>query len=499
MPLRPQSRAVRGGLAAASATALVLGLAPAAVASPLGDLPFGGLLQAGEDAPAAPVKSAGEVPQEDAGAEGAGAEGSEGAGDAAGPDADHSGEPAVPAGDLSPAPAAPSDEAQAAETASRIVISPLADASTAVYVSFLLPARGATVEYRPAGGGETASVPADAAPGFGGYHHTATIEGLAAGSGYEYRIVPAGEPAGPWYAFDTAQAGFAPSDIIFFGDAQNGLDTDWPVTARAAFAGVPDADLLLQTGDQIDVALDDGEWADYFSAMDGVPATTQMLHSIGNHEYTDASGQAFRNHFEHPKNGPAPIQDSTYYVDHQGVRIISLSANSLFYGKQAAFLDEALESNPHQWSIVMFHQPVFNGSDSRNDPKQFEAFGEIIERHDVDLVLNGHDHTYARGHMADNNKGDGTSDGPVYVLATAGEKFYDAGPENRSWSDNGADRVVWAQELSTYQHIEVDSCRLELTAHITLAGDDPKSSSGVTEGVLDNFTIDKCGEGKVVR
>ena len=401
--------------------------------------------------------------------------------------------------------AAAQPAAPAHDVAERVILAPADDAARGMTVTFRAAEQGAAVEYRPAGG-DAESVRVDATPKgtalAGGIHQTAAMTDLAPATAYEYRIVTAGGDAGPWRQFSTAPDGHAdPVDMLFFGDAQNGLTEEWRTTAQSAFATVPDAELILQSGDMIDQAHLDGEWGDWYTAMDGKPATTPLLAAIGNHEFTvDPFATAFANHFTHPANGPEILRNSTYFVDRGGMRIITLSANALFLDQQREFLDRALTENPNQWSVVMFHQPVHNASTNRNDRMYGNAFAETIERHDVDLVLNGHDHAYARGHKSDNVV-DGVNTGPVYMVATAGSKFYGTAADSPAWSEQGAERAVWAREASTFQKITVDACTMDVTAVITVEGDDRMSSNGAAGAgsVLGEFTIDKCGEGKLVR
>ena len=87
------------------------------------------------------------------------------------------------------------------------------------------------------------------------------------------------------------------------------------------------------------------------------------------------------------------------------------------------------------------------------------------------------------------------------MVATAGSKFYETSADNPSWSGQGAERAVWAQQTSTFQKITVDACTMEVTAVITVEGDDRVTSNDAAGAgsVLDEFTIDKCGEAKQVR
>ncbi|MFD5867111.1 metallophosphoesterase [Corynebacterium sp. NPDC060344] len=409
------------------------------------------------------------------------------------------------------APEAPAAEEGTQAVAERVILAPAADAARGMTVTFRAPAQGAAVEYRPAGGSDAGigtdadttrvATTAKGASLTGGAHQSAALTDLSPATAYEYRIITAGGETGPWREFTTAPDGHAgPVDMLFFGDAQNGLADEWRTTASAALAGVPDAELILQSGDMIDQAHLDAEWGQWYDSLGGAPATTPMLTAIGNHEFTvDPFATAYNNHFSHPANGPEILRNTTYYVDRGGVRIITLTANALFLDQQREFLDRALAENPNPWSVVMFHQPVHNASDGRDEPMYDRAFAETIERHDVDLVLNGHDHAYARGHKAANEV-DGVNTGPVYMVATGGSKFYGATDDNSSWSTLGAQRAVWARETSTYQRITVDACTMDVTAVITVEGDDPATSNGAggAGSTLDEFTIDKCGEGKRV-
>ena len=59
-----------------------------------------------------------------------------------------------------------------------------------------------------------------------------------------------------------------------------------------------------------------------------------------------------------------------------------------------------------------------------------EAWKPIIDKYEVDLVLNGHDHTYARGHVPIREKsGDSNKMGAVYVTSVSGPKQYSLDPK----------------------------------------------------------------------
>ena len=92
---------------------------------------------------------------------------------------------------------------------------------------------------------------------------------------------------------------------------------------------------------------------------------------------------------------------------------------------QAAWLDHVLEASPSKWNVVTFHQPVYSASEGRDEPILREYWVPVFERHDVDLVMMGHDHVYARGYL-DDDRTDvaGVTDGPVYIVSNSGAKHY---------------------------------------------------------------------------
>lgn len=368
-------------------------------------------------------------------------------------------------------------------------------------VTFRAPSAGATVEYRESGSDQVTSVPTIETGKNNGIHQFAALTDLSPATEYEYRIIGSDGNAGPWDSFRTAAADAQNFDFLYFGDAQNGLTEEAKLSAQAAYSAVPDAALAVHTGDQINNADDDEQWGQWFEAQGAAARTTPMLTALGNHELKgDPLAKNFQNHFTNPTNGPAVLPESTYFVDYQGVRFITLTSNDLFLGQQAKFLDEALSSNPNQWSVVMFHQPIYNATTKRITTTNLRYFGDILEKHNVDLVLNGHDHAYARGHRFDNEV-NGENTGPVYMVSSSGSKFYEAESENAAWDKNGANRKVWAKETATYTKTSVQGCTMTVDSVITHEGANSYTSTNVNGPgqTMDSFTIDKCGESKQVR
>ncbi|WP_205855666.1 metallophosphoesterase, partial [Phytoactinopolyspora endophytica] len=216
------------------------------------------------------------------------------------------------------------------------------------------------------------------------------------------------------------------------------------------------------------------------------------------------------------------LKDTVYFTDYQGVRFVTLNANRddicpiaeppghssfdcdtarrAWMTMQANWADRVLQENPHEWSVVLAHQPVFsNGNDGAGNPRNEADWRQyllpVLETNNVDLVLQGHDHTYGRGyHGSTGTDMDGVSAGPVYIIANAGQKQYEMSGDDNVWTQNGALPVVRAQDTTTFQSIRVDGDTLAYESVVTHVRDGGEAYAEVGE-TLDAFTITKRDDG----
>ena len=118
----------------------------------------------------------------------------------------------------------------------------------------------------------------------------------------------------------------------------------------------------------------------------------------------------------------ALLDGTVYYTDYQGVRFISLNSNitdARPLAVQTAWLEETLETNPNKWTVVYFHHPVFSLDEGRNNRAIREAWLPMFETYNVDLVLQGHDHSYGRGNTDAAEEGTAVDWNPGPVLRRA--------------------------------------------------------------------------------
>jgi hypothetical protein len=300
------------------------------------------------------------------------------------------------------------------------------------------------------------------------HFHSATFTGLEPETKYVYRVGQ-GDYWSEWFHFDTASDKDRPFSFIYFGDAQNELKSMWSRCIREAYSTMPDVDFMIHAGDLINSANNDLEWGEWHYAGGWIYGMVPSIATPGNHEYAPISGNRkgrelskhWRPSFTFPTNGPNVLSETVYYVDYQGVRFISLDtpamyADSMTIDLQRGWLEETLQNNPNRWTIVTHHHPIYSTALGRDNPELREALQPIYERYGVDLVLQGHDHTYGRGYNL--KFGEKHVDrGPIYVVSVSGPKMYQLSFEE--WLERGASNT------QLYQIISVDGKRLEYKAY----------------------------------
>jgi 3',5'-cyclic AMP phosphodiesterase CpdA len=169
------------------------------------------------------------------------------------------------------------------------------------------------------------------------------------------------------------------------------------------------------------------------------------------------------------------LEDTNYFLDYQGARIISL--NSLDkVEEQAAWLDKVLTENPHKWTLLTFHYPMYSTARGRDNAALRALWKPVFDKHKVDLVMQGHDHTYGRMNLATGLSGVDEASGTVYVVSVSGPKMYDLGDVDFMRST--------AAQTQLYQlvHVDQDKIRYEsrtATGELYDAFELHKSAAGV--------------------
>ena len=295
-------------------------------------------------------------------------------------------------------------------------------------------------------------------------YHSASFTGLIPGTMYVYRVGD-GTNWSEWNQFTTASNQPEPLTFIYVGDAQNDVFSLWSRVIRTGYSKAPDARFILHAGDLINRANLDAEWGDWFRAAGWINTTMPSVPAPGNHEYAAEQEGGVRQLSRHwqpqftlPRNGLAGLEESSYYLDIQGVRIVALNSNEK-REEQARWLDELLSSNPNRWTICAFHHPIYSAAESRDNEELRELWQPVLDKYKVDLVLQGHDHTYARSNLLTGVNVQAGEAGTVYVVSVSGPKMYNLKPRDEQWWARAA------EDTQLYQVIRVDGDRLSYESH----------------------------------
>ncbi|MFF2371270.1 fibronectin type III domain-containing protein [Agromyces sp. NPDC058110] len=441
---------------------------------------------------------------------------------------------------------------------SRVILTPTETPDVSQSFSWLAGDASHTsgqVQIKPAAGGEVRTIDAYAAGAVNGnplQHYSATVDGLTAATTYAYRVGLEGAWS-EWTEFSTENPADTDFQFVYYGDAQIGLDSTWPKVVAMAEASAPDSIGSVHAGDLIDTASNETQWVNWFKGMQTSAATTNVMAAPGNHEYSgDKYLKSWKANFEYPHNNPTTetigdlanlavgdtdvakqyaayfahwtqfATETVYFTDYQGVRFITINATrdttfltpdnlpvcagaecpstkvaALWTEFQAAWLDHVLTESPSKWNVVTFHQPVYSASEGRDEPVLRQYWVPVFQKHDIDLVMMGHDHTYARGYNnADVTETPGITDGPVYIVSNSGAKHYELETDEKNvWTNNGATQVLRGAGVTTYQVIDVTADSLHYRSYLA-----EKTANATTDlpvgAVYDEFTVTKDDDGE---
>ena len=233
--------------------------------------------------------------------------------------------------------------------------------------------------------------------------HRVRFDHLEAGKEYSYAL-----EGGVTGKFHTAPAGAANFRFVAYGDTRTNEDIHKSIVEQ--IRKQENLSFVLNTGDLVSRGSVLEHWKGFFRAAEPLMRETYYVPCLGNHE--DNAAEYF-DFFDLPGN------EEHFSFNWGNVHFVALNTeapdlpngveesaeSSLrnseimweYFAKQRAWLDEDLSrSYGADFLVVFFHVPMYDTKLSRREP-QIEvrrAFGEIIEKHRVELVLTGHTHNY---------------------------------------------------------------------------------------------------------
>jgi hypothetical protein len=238
------------------------------------------------------------------------------------------------------------------------------------------------------------------------YQHEATLTGLTPATTYTYDVLLGGSSAtgGEDLLTTAPPSGTGSVSFIAFGDSGTGAAPQ----RRLAQLMIADSaanrwDLALHTGD---VVYPKGTHAllheRFFDIYAPWLRRRPVFLSFGNHEEYAQKGKPYFDVFVLPENGASPAfpthRERYYSFDYGPVHFIALDTQlTAGWQQQLDWLVRDLEATAQPWKVAFFHRPAFGSNEFVSAPDVQHPLRPIFERFGVQLVLEGHEHDYARG------------------------------------------------------------------------------------------------------
>ena len=287
-------------------------------------------------------------------------------------------------------------------------------------------------------------------------YYVARLRDLQAGTRYAYRAVT-GKKASPWYQFHTQSGSTDKVEFLYVGDVQDSIGGEANRFLREALSRHPESEFLVCGGD-----LADGPrqscWDEAFRDIDSVTQAMPLLVVAGNHDYRKGVIQWLERRFPLTFSYflDAKIADNQVYTLNYGpVQFFLLDSNRElpYLLTQRDWLKAQLEQSRARWKIVVLHHPLFSiRSRSRNLIQRW-VFNDLLEDYGVDLVLQAHEHAYAR--MTAHEGGQAVT--PVYTVSHCSPKNYEI------YENDRYDKSITSSRF--YQTVRISGDTLTLAAY----------------------------------
>lgn len=301
------------------------------------------------------------------------------------------------------------------------------------------------------------------------HYHSVVFDELKPDTLYAYRV-GSGDRWSEWIQFRTASDKAEPFRFLYFGDAQNDVHSRWSRVIRMAHRTAPDAAFAIHAGDLVNKAHADREWAEWMTAGGHLHAEVTGVPVTGNHEYAGKLAVQWRPQFELPveESLPEELHENVYAFAYQDVQVIVLNSIQKVE-EQTAYLKSKLSEGEYRWRVVTFHHPVFAPSRGIDKSKTRDNWKPILDKMDVDLVLQGHDHTYARGQTPKRST-DGEGEdalGTMYVTSVSGPKMYGINKNGIKAAEEQYGLITdkTGEHIQFFQVIDIKGDRLEYRAY----------------------------------
>ncbi|WP_461246078.1 purple acid phosphatase family protein [Treponema sp. R6D11] len=370
-----------------------------------------------------------------------------------------------------------------------------------------------------------------ATAGTSNIQHKATVTGLQPGASYQYAVSSDGTNWSEIYNFAVpAQTGTFKFAVVADPQLTTGnvdKDSRYPATSVTTAAGWKETMDIIVTkgvsfiasgGDQVDTSSNETQYTNLF-APDGI-RSLPFAPVVGNHD----TNVLFNYHYNLPNEqypGTNTGQIGNYFYLYNNILFVVLNSASSPGSKNAAStyieyyrntIKAAKIAHPkYDWLIVQHHKSTASVADHCADTDiqyYVEAgFETLMSEEDVDFVLAGHDHVYARSYplkgmddgkvsLPDTTRGgheisfsSGDTKNPIYLTFTTGSglKYYAVSSDPYFKYNNS----LYQKNNASYPYLGTDANGNATLFGSTsyMAGNLPVSNAAFVQPYIPSYTI----------
>ncbi len=157
--------------------------------------------------------------------------------------------------------------------------------------------------------------------------------------------------------------------------------------------------VVYTTGDN---AYQDGSYQEYLECYE--PSwgrhKARTYPTVGNHEFKQTKAEGYHEYWG-DRAGPFDLYYYSYDVADWHIIVLNSECHRVGCefdsedGAQVEWLEADLEASGARCTIALWHHPRWSSGRYSNDP-EYDTFWRVLYEHDVEIVLNGHEHLYER-------------------------------------------------------------------------------------------------------
>ena len=296
-------------------------------------------------------------------------------------------------------------------------------------------------------------------------YYVARLRELKVGNTYRYRVCTGGKKS-EWYEFHLPSKDEHEMAFIYMGDIQDSIGGIANQCLREAFRKNPDAEFFVCGGDLTERPTD-AYWGETFASLDSIGQAVPVLTVTGNHDYLKGVICQLERRFSliHSYYLDSMIgENQVFTVRYKDIHIFCLDSNRepFYLWTQRQWLKDQLTESDAKWKIVVLHHPLYSVRGEMNNLIQRWMFDDLIQEYGVNVVLQGHEHAYAR-RTGKNDKVVQHTDWPIYIISHCSPKGYRINPPEGRF-----DKIE--KDIRTYQKVRISCDTLFLTTYDAVKG-----------------------------